>query len=207
MFDRVTWLDASRPGCRVAFNAANVAFSAIKWVCFTLGANWRALCDASISGIWRDKKSASWAPAPNLTVQAVERNETDWTISVTGQDHATCPVCGARSISRHSSYRRTLQDLPAQGMPVTVRAPLTRWRCRNDQCERRIFAERLPRLASPFARRTARQFAPRVKQTHLIREFHFVSFCANWGRYRRFLLEAKASIVRIFLAHILTNDA
>ncbi|SDR63642.1 Transposase [Rhizobiales bacterium GAS113] len=102
------------------------------------------------------KKSASWAPAPNLKVLAVERNETEWTVSVNGQDPATCPVCGIRSISRHSSYRRTLHDLPAQGTPVTVRARLTRWRCRNDQCERRIFAERLPRLAAPFARRTAR---------------------------------------------------
>ncbi len=68
------------------------------------------------------KKSASWAPAPNLKVLAVEWNETDWVVSVTGQDHATCPVCGARSSSRHSSYRQTLQDLQAQGTPVTVRA-------------------------------------------------------------------------------------
>ncbi|SEE70085.1 Transposase [Rhizobiales bacterium GAS191] len=102
------------------------------------------------------KKSASWAPAPNLKVLAVERNETDWTVSVNGRNHARCPLCGIRSISRHSSYRRTLHDLPAQGTPVTVRARLTRWRCRNDQCERRIFGERLPRLAAPFARRTAR---------------------------------------------------
>jgi hypothetical protein len=102
------------------------------------------------------KKLAPWAPAPNLKVLAVERNETDWTVLVNGRDHATCPVCGIRSISRHSSYRRTLHDLPAQGTPVAVRARVTRWRCRNDQCERRIFAERLPRLAAPFARRTAR---------------------------------------------------
>src|SRR5260370_36465183 len=88
------------------------------------------------------KKSASWARAPNLKVLAVERNETDWTVSVNGRNHATCPLCGIRSISRHSSYRRTLHDLPAQGTPVTVRARLTRWRCRNDQCERRIFGER-----------------------------------------------------------------
>jgi transposase len=33
---------------------------------------------------------------------------------------------------------------------------MTRWRCRNDRCERRIFAERLPELTTPFARRTAR---------------------------------------------------
>ena len=32
---------------------------------------------------------------------------------------------------------------------------LTRWRCRNEQCERRIFAERIPGLP-PFSRRTTR---------------------------------------------------
>jgi hypothetical protein len=102
------------------------------------------------------RKSASWAPAPNLKVLAVERNETDWIVAVDGLDHATCPLCGIQSISRHSSYRRTLQDLSAQGKPVSVRARMTRWRCRNDRCERRIFAERLPALTAPFARRTAR---------------------------------------------------
>ena len=39
---------------------------------------------------------------------------------------------------------------------MNIQARLTRWRCRNDQCDRRIFAERLPTLATPFARRTAR---------------------------------------------------
>jgi len=33
---------------------------------------------------------------------------------------------------------------------------MTRWRCRNDRCDRRIFVERFPKLAAPFARRTAR---------------------------------------------------
>ena len=33
---------------------------------------------------------------------------------------------------------------------------MTRWRCRNDRCERRIFAERIPGLAAPFARRSAK---------------------------------------------------
>jgi len=35
---------------------------------------------------------------------------------------------------------RTLGDLSAQGAPVNIQARLTRWRCRNDQCDRRIFA-------------------------------------------------------------------
>ena len=73
------------------------------------------------------RESASWAPAPNLKVLAVERNETDWIVAVDGLDHGTCPVCGLQSISRHSSYRRTLQDLSAQGKPVSVRVRMTRW--------------------------------------------------------------------------------
>jgi len=34
--------------------------------------------------------------------------------------------------------------------------PLGRWRCRNQHCDRSIFTERVPGLAAPFARRTAR---------------------------------------------------
>jgi hypothetical protein len=33
---------------------------------------------------------------------------------------------------------------------------LGRWRCRNQQCDRLVFTERVPGLAAPFARRTAR---------------------------------------------------
>ena len=74
-----------------------------------------------------------------------------------GQPAATfCPGCGAQSKSRHSTYWRTLWDISAQGAPVIVNARLGRWRCRNQQCDRRIFTERVPGLAAPFARRTAR---------------------------------------------------
>ena len=65
-------------------------------------------------------------------------------------------MCGTRSKPRHGSYVRSLQDLPAQGAPVLVRARVTRWLCRNDQCERRTFAERRADLAAPRARRTTR---------------------------------------------------
>ena len=106
------------------------------------------------------KTLTSWAPAPDLNVTAVEPGEGAWIVSVDGrgaeQGHACCPVCGTQSSSRHSSYIRMLRDLSAQGKPVIIQAQSTRWRCRNQQCDRRIFAERLPRLATPFARRTTR---------------------------------------------------
>ncbi|HYZ40044.1 MAG TPA: ISL3 family transposase [Stellaceae bacterium] len=98
----------------------------------------------------------AWSPAPNLKVLAVERERSRWTVTVDSQGHARCPICGMQSSSRHSFYSRTLGDLSAQGMPVSVRVRVARWRCRNQRCDRRIFAERLPRLAVPFARQTDR---------------------------------------------------
>jgi hypothetical protein len=43
------------------------------------------------------KKSAHWAPAPNLTIMTVERDEADWAVSVSGGDHAACTLCEVRS--------------------------------------------------------------------------------------------------------------
>ena len=91
----------------------------------------------------------------------VAPGEPSWIVSVDSREaeqgwgHAPFPVCGTPSSSRHSSYLRTLWDLSAQGTLVNIQARLTCWRCRNDQCDCWIFAERLPRLATPFARRTS----------------------------------------------------
>ena len=102
------------------------------------------------------ERLASWSPVSELEVNSVERREPGWLVAVDSRESASCPECGTQSSSRHSSYLRTLQDLSTQGTPVTIQARVTRWRCRNEQCGRRIFAERLPTLAAPFARRTAR---------------------------------------------------
>lgn len=98
----------------------------------------------------------TWSPAAGLNVVSVERGGQAWTITLDSQQLSICPGCGTRSKSRHSTYWRTLRDLSAQGAPVVVNARLGRWRCRNQLCDRRIFTERVPGLASPFARRTVR---------------------------------------------------
>ena len=102
------------------------------------------------------KTSASWSPTPSLNVVSVQRGEEAWTVTVDSGQPTSCPGCGTQSKSRHSAYSRTLRDLSAQGAPVIINALLARWRCRNQRCDRRIFTERLPGLAAPFARRTAR---------------------------------------------------
>ena len=102
------------------------------------------------------KTSIAWSPAAGSNVVSVERRERAWTVTVDSRQPTFCPGCGAQSKSRHSTYWRTLWDLSAQGAPVIVNARLGRWRCRNQQCDRRIFTERVPSFAAPFARRTAR---------------------------------------------------
>jgi len=69
---------------------------------------------------------------------------------------ACCPLCGRRSKRVHSRYQRTLADLPWGEHAVTVLLSVRRLFCDNARCERRIFAERLPDVAAPCARKTAR---------------------------------------------------
>jgi transposase len=69
---------------------------------------------------------------------------------------ARCPVCGIRSSRVHSQYKRTLSDLPWQGIPVTLHLRVRRFFCDEMSCHRAIFAERLPGLAAHYARRTER---------------------------------------------------
>ena len=69
---------------------------------------------------------------------------------------ACCPLCGRRSKRVHSRYERTLADLPWGEYAVAVRFKVRRLFCDNARCERRLFAERLPGVAVPRARKTAR---------------------------------------------------
>ena len=67
-----------------------------------------------------------------------------------------CPDCGRASRAVHSRYRRRPADLPSLGRQVHVGLRARRFYCRNVECARRTFAERLPELVAPHARRTVR---------------------------------------------------
>lgn len=69
---------------------------------------------------------------------------------------ARCPLCQRRSKRVHSHYERTLADLPCSGHRITLHLRVRRFVCRVRWCRRKIFAERLPDLVAPFARRTTR---------------------------------------------------
>ncbi len=97
-------------------------------------------------------------PAPELlNLMSVRADAGTITLTArTSSGIARCPVCGKRSARVHSRYTRTLSDLPWQGIPVTVRLHVRRFFCDERTCRRVIFAERLPGVATRYARRTER---------------------------------------------------
>jgi transposase len=82
-------------------------------------------------------------PAITLTLQSRSRM-------------ACCPLCRRRAGRVHSRYERTLADLPWSEHAVLLRLRVRRLFCDNARCERRIFTERLPGIAAPWARKTVR---------------------------------------------------
>jgi transposase len=59
---------------------------------------------------------------------------------------AVCPSCQQRSRAVHSTYRRTVADLPLAGATLVLHLQVRRFFCRHAACPQRIFAERFPSL-------------------------------------------------------------
>jgi transposase len=72
------------------------------------------------------------------------------------QAEVRCPACDVPARHIPSRYTRTLADLPWSGYRVTWRRRVRKLCCRNVICPRRLFTERLPGIAKPWARRTLR---------------------------------------------------
>jgi hypothetical protein len=70
------------------------------------------------------KKSAHWAPAPNLTIMTVEQHEADWAVSVSGGDHAAArfagfdPIRGIVHIVEHSAIFRRREHTCRRSSPA-----------------------------------------------------------------------------------------
>jgi transposase len=67
---------------------------------------------------------------------------------------AGCPTCESRSTRVHSRYQRVLADPAIGGRPTLLRVRVRRFFCDNTACQRRTFAEQVPDLTTPYARRT-----------------------------------------------------
>ena len=99
---------------------------------------------------------------PDATVLRLEACEIDdATAQITlrvqsTQTRAPCPLCATPARRIHSDYGRTLADLPWAQYRVSLQLRVRKWFCHHRACPRRIFTERLPTVAAPWARRTLR---------------------------------------------------
>jgi transposase len=93
----------------------------------------------------------------SLSLEKVRQTKHAWELNAAADsESATCPDCGVLSTARHSSYLRRLRDLPVQGHKVQLQVRVGRWRCRNANCARKIFCQRINDVAHKQARETKR---------------------------------------------------
>src|SRR6266702_3242195 len=97
------------------------------------------------------------------------------------QAMALCPLCTTPAQRIHSHYERTLADLPWAAYHVRLQLRVRKWFCRNRQCPRRIFTERLPTVAAPWARRTLRLAQRLVAVALALGGKAGVSLSQRWG--------------------------
>jgi transposase len=69
---------------------------------------------------------------------------------------AACPLCQQHSERVHSSYVRTVADVPCGGRHVMLSLMVRKFVCPTPACPRKIFTERLPELVESYARKTNR---------------------------------------------------
>src|SRR5919108_5587899 len=94
-----------------------------------------------------------------LRLEACEMDDTTAQITLrvqSTQTSAPCPLCATPARRIHSDYGRTLADVPWAQYRVGLQLRVRKWFCGNRRCRRRIFTERLPTIAAPWARRTLR---------------------------------------------------
>ena len=67
---------------------------------------------------------------------------------------AACPGCGSRSGRVHSRYDRCVSDPAIGGQETVICLRVRRFFCDNNECSKRTFAEQVPGVTAPHARRS-----------------------------------------------------
>jgi transposase len=79
----------------------------------------------------------------NLKYESHEITNDEIHIQVTSKRKALkCPYCGKKSKKRHSTYKRTVQDMPICGRKVYIEINNRKMFCENAKCTKKTFSER-----------------------------------------------------------------
>ena len=97
-------------------------------------------------------------PLPEgLEMTSISDTSEELLVSVTSHRASSpCPQCAMPSSAIHSSYQRHPRDLPCVGRPIRLVFTVRKFFCRNPDCSRRVFAERLPDFIEASSRLTKR---------------------------------------------------
>ncbi|MFC1879062.1 ISL3 family transposase, partial [Chloroflexota bacterium] len=94
---------------------------------------------------------------PGFIITQVSSNENELTITAEATSKsARCPKCQDASKRIHSYYNRSPKDLPVSDKFVQLNLIVRRFRCINEECSRKTFVERLPKVVPFYGRRTKR---------------------------------------------------
>ena len=94
---------------------------------------------------------------PDCVVEEITVSEQMMVVKAHRVRHiAVCPDCGQESGRIHSYYDRKPQDLPIGGCYVRLSLTTRRFRCLNEQCQRRTFAESWGDWLYRYAHKTSR---------------------------------------------------
>lgn len=97
-------------------------------------------------------------PLPKgLEITSISEASEEVVVRVTShRSSSPCPLCGVTSSTIHSYYRRKPRDLPCAGRPIRLLLTVKKFVCRQAECPRKIFTERLPDLIEVSSRLTKR---------------------------------------------------
>lgn len=97
-------------------------------------------------------------PLPDgLEITSISETPEEVLVRVTShRPTSPCPLCGTPSSAIHSYYRRKPRDLPCVGRPIRLLLTVKKFFCRQSDCRRKIFTERLADLIEVSSRLTKR---------------------------------------------------
>src|SRR5438876_4915554 len=103
------------------------------------------------------KEATLLALSEGMEIDQIQITETGLEVSVIStHPQSCCPLCSQPSSHIHSYYHRTLKDAPCVGRQLQLFLTVRKFFCRNPLCSRKVFTERLKKLAEPWARMTTR---------------------------------------------------
>ena len=103
------------------------------------------------------KQAALLALPEGMEIDQIQITETGLVVSVISiHPQSCCPLCSEPSSHIHSHYHRSLKDAPCVGRQLQLSLTVHKFFCRNLACSRKVFTERIPELAEPWARMTSR---------------------------------------------------